>query len=347
MSSKIRDAMVAASKLTPKRGESDEEFITRVHYVVGSELPDAEWKALPGDVQDFNNVLAEAIDNKQPLPPFPDEVADTKPAGRRRGAAGATGVETFVPSIGAPVIITTKRGQTKTGIIVELTDTEVVINKKGDDGEKADDEEFTLANVTITAAPPVLNQASANEQAEAGKEDEPGVPQIGDTITVITARDRTITGNVMEIDESTDMLVLKDAAGADHELTISRLKSTVIKVRAKPVAGAAGAAAGPANKLGVADPVAPTTNRRRGAPAADKKAADKPADKPAEDTAAEKPNVGSIIRSVLVENPDATQDECEAALKKAGLPFSPVTVRVAYNTTQLTVKATIAHYVGE
>lgn len=328
MPSKTKDALITASKLSPKRGETDEEFMTRVHYEIAGGISEEAWNGLPSEAQDWNNAAAVTIDNKKPLPPFADmtEEAAAPASSRRRGGAAAAAPAVYEPKLGDSVTVTTKRGGVKTGVIVELSSDEIVINAKGEDGEKEDDQDFVRANVIVTQ---VGGAAAAADDEPAGPMD----PEIGDTVQVVTSRDKTIMGTVIELDMEADTLVLKDPSGADHELVPSRLKSMVVKHR--PGVGSATATANTATKE--APPPAPApAGRRRGAAAAPAAAA------PADDEP--KVNVGSVIRDVIVANPNATQEDCEKALNAAKVTFSPVTVRVAHKQTQLAVKQTMAKH---
>ena len=366
-----RAALIKASGLTQKRGESDVDFLTRVHLQVADQEATTQetWDSLSEDAQDWNNAMADALNTNTELPKFKDEEEAPEPAktpGRRAGKtpaantdakeppqisptatpeAGARGMEKFEPKVGAPVIVTTKRGKVSRGIVVELTDDEIVINEKGEDGEKEADEEFVLANVTVQPQPPSLG-ATPKEQEDV---DPHTPPEVGDTVQVTTARDTVKMGTVVEINIEGDLLVIKDTTGVESEHSIKRLKNCEVKLRAaqanRPAPAPAAGNPAPAPKKAAEAPTAPpaaapAAGRRRGAAAAAPAAATGGDD----DEEGGRAGVGSVVRDTLVHNPNATMEEVEKALTKAGVAFRPVTLKVAYNATKQTVQATIKHH---
>lgn len=342
----IDTALAAANKPMParKRGEDETTFLTRLHFAIAGDISDKQWEGLSEEAQDWNNAMADALDHKTEMPSFSDEEPEPEPvaapapaAGRRRGTAattGATGMEKFEPKVGAPVIVTTKRGKTSRGIIVELTDVDIVINEKGEDGEKEADEEFVLANVTIQPQPPALDPKAAVQ--EEPDENEP--PNVGDTVQVTTARDAIKMGVVIEINLEADLLVIKDATGNEQEFSIQRLKNCVVKTRGNVKAAPAVDKGNPPPPTPAPAPAPAASGRRRGAAAA-------PAPAPAAggdgDEDGGKVGVGSVIRETLVDNPDASMEDVEKALKKAGVSYRDVTLKVSYKATKQTVDAVL------
>lgn len=327
----IRAALIKVSGLTQKRGQSEADFLTLVALQVadGKQTTEEQWGSLSEAAQDWNNEANDAIDAKAALPPFPDEAeaATPPPATRRRGAATAEPApKPYEPKVGDLVAVKTKRGKETTGYITDLGgDGSMLINPKAD-GPETDDEEFMLDNVTITHIEKETTAAAAPAAEEQVDRDP---PEAGDTVQVVTARDKTIMGNVIEINLDSDLLVLKDTEGAEHELSIKRLKNCVVKVRAAK--GATKAAPPPP-----AAAPAPAAGRRRGAaPAAAPAAATEPE---------ERVGVGSIIRDVIVENPNATVEDCEKALKAAKVDYREPTLRVSYQSTKKIVAACLKKY---
>jgi hypothetical protein len=337
MKSAIRDELVKTSKLTPKRDESEDAFLTRVHYAIAGAITDAEWEALSKDAQKWNNDAADAIDAKTALPAFIDAVDDTPapapapaPATSRRRGAPAAGMEVFVPKVGAPVIVTTKGGMAVEGFIVELGSDYVVINPDGEDGDKSKDRDFDLPDATITPQAP--KNASPN-----APEPEPDIPEpeVGDTVSVTNSRDKVFVGNVIKLDVDKDILVIKDVAGTDHEFSIGRLKDFTVKVKGK-----SGAVPAPAAAPTPAPAPTPAAGRGRKAAAAPTPAADAAAG----DDDGGRVTVSSVIRDTLVDNPKATQEDVEKNLTRLKVPFSPVTVRVSFRAVQSTVEAMVKKY---
>lgn len=328
--SAIKQELMQAAEIKPKDGETEDAFLARLVTRIGSEIDTEQWDKLSAAAQDWNNLGSDAIDAQKPFPPFPDaEVAPS--SSRRRGAAAtppaAPAPAPFVPKVGAAVTITTKRGKVETGVIVELTADEVIINANGEDGAKEDDKEFALANVTIE---PVGVQAASTAASPAAPEPkEPKTAEVGDTVEAVTARDKILVGNILVIDG--DDLVLVDASGAEHELLKSKLKSIVVKVK-NAKSGMTSAPAAPA---------APESTGRRGrSAAASPPAADT---KPEEGKRTRSSNAGAAqtlggrIRELICDNPAVTAEQVQATLTKENYQFAETSVRMIHKDTTVII----------
>lgn len=303
--SAIRKELMDAAKMDPKRGEDDATFLIRLQKAISEEIDEATWAGLSEKAQDWNNDAADAITAGKSIPPFPDETAAAPaPAPSRRRGATAEPEQTvaYDPKKGDEVEVTTKRGKLVAGFIVEL-DAEVIVLNPEANGPEAKDIELPLPGSVVK---PMVG-AGLTKAAVDPKE--PEEPEIGDTVAVITARDKNIVGLVVEL--SAETMVLKDSTGEEHELGINRLKSVLVK--GKPAAAPAPAASG---RRGAAAP-AP-------APAAGEKA--KRASNPAG------VSVGQRINEMVIDNPAMKVEEIGAALKKEGLEFRDNTLGMTFSS---------------
>lgn len=303
--SKIKAELVAAAgtKLKVIRGEPDESFLKRLVAVIGNDVDEATWDKISIPAQDWNNMAADAVKANKPIPDFPD--AEKAPATRsRRSAAPETAAEpekkVYEPAVGDEVSVTNARGKTATGIVVEIVDGMIIINKDGENGAKEDDEEFPLDRCTVIPVEPELDaDGDGDQDADTSGANED--PEVGDTVEIETARGKNIVGKIASIDGD-DMVVI-DAAGGDHDLVISKLKTLVIKVR--------GAAPEPAP--------APAPSRRRGSAAA---ADTKPEEaKPGRSKNAPGVSLGGRVIELMCANPSMTLEELDKQLTKEGIAF--------------------------
>lgn len=310
--SAIRKELMEAAAITQKRGESDADFLVRLNVAISSEITEDQWNKLSEKAQDWNNDASDAITAGKSLPSFPDEEVAPASTSRRRGAAADPAPEApakYEPKVGEDVVFTSARGKVSEGIVVEVgADGVIIINKGGEKGDQADDVECDLEKGTMAL---VVKQeptstsrrrgSGSGDAAPATKKD----PEVGDTIEVVTARDKVIVGNVEVLDK--DDLVIKDAAGTEHELTRSKLKSLIVKVD---------------NSKGGAAPAASGRRGSAAAPAAEEKG--KRSSNPAG------VSVGQRINEMVVDDPKATVEAIDAALKKEGLDFRENTLKMTY-----------------
>jgi len=71
----IREELMEATSLKPKKKEDDSEFISRLSGAV-EDLEEDAWDKLSTEAQEFHNSVASAKKNDQDIPPFPDEEAE-------------------------------------------------------------------------------------------------------------------------------------------------------------------------------------------------------------------------------------------------------------------------------
>lgn len=321
-SGKIREELMAAAEIAPKRGESERDFLIRLQQIIGSGITEEVWNGLSDEAQDWNNDAADALDQGKPIPSFKDE--DAAPEAEATGRRGRRSAEpeaepektvAYEPKAGDRVTVTTGRGKKVETVVVEVDDKKglLITNVGGKDGNEKDDEEFDLEKVTVAPAeePPAAT-GRRGRSAPATEPDEPETPQQGDTVEAITARDKTIVGVIVELND--DDMLLKDVAGTEHELTVSKLKSVKVKVKGEAnVKASAGKATEPAA----------TGRRSRGgaAPAADAKD---------DDSKRAKPGMGNRVRELCCADPKATLEDVMKTLKKEGIEFRDVSVNMIY-----------------
>jgi small nuclear ribonucleoprotein (snRNP)-like protein len=206
----IKKTIEAAVKLTKKRGEDGQDYLKRVCVAIG-ELSDDDWKALGQKAQEWFNDAADAIEKNTDIADMPDE--EEKAPASRRGAKKAEKEEEPAPTaedvIGARVRVTNNRDKVVEGEIIEC-DEEVMIVVDAE-GEEHEFNRARCKNVEFLDGEPVT--------------EEDRDPQVDDEVEVVTKRDKTITGKVVEIDG--DMLVIDDGK-EEIETSIATAKSIKI-----------------------------------------------------------------------------------------------------------------------
>jgi ribosome maturation factor RimP len=304
--SKIKTELMKATDVTAKRGEDNQEFLARLMKGV-SDLNDKEWEGLSKEAQDWFNDAADAKNAKaKTLPDFPDlekaEQEEEKPKTRRGAAKEEPEDEAPAkPKVGAVAKITTKRGKSSTGTIVEIDD-DVVVIKHGDGTE----EEFDRSRVeSIELAS--TGKASKKEEPEDQEEADP--VKVGATVMVVTKRGKEVTGKIVEIDEE---VVVLDVDGKDEEFDRSRVES--IKL--------AGKADKASKKEEPADEDQPKT--RRGA------AKEEPEDKPKRSSNVAGVSVGTRIKELIADDLEATEAEIGKQLAKEKIEFRDNTLKLQY-----------------
>lgn len=224
--SKIQKELSEVTEVTKKRGQDEQEFLKALVKAT-SDLKDDDWNALSPEAQDWFNEAADAMNAKKGLPAFPDAVKDEpEDETKARGRRGAAKEEAATPKVGDEVTIVTKRGKTITGKIIEIDKETVVVDSDGEELEVAHDR---IESMTVAADELKEEKKSSRRKSADDEPEEPVVaePKVGDSITAVTARDKTYSGEVVEVED--DLVVIKDADGEELELTPSKLKSLVIK----------------------------------------------------------------------------------------------------------------------
>lgn len=307
--SKIQAELAKATGIDIKRGEARQDYFTRLMVGV-TELNDKAWGSLSEPAQDWFNDAADAKNAKKAaLPEMPDftEVKDEAPArGRRRSADAEDESKSTVyePAVGDVVNVTNRRGKVYEGKVVEIDDKVIVV----DDGK--DEVEITRDGATIMPA--------GDGGDDAGGDDGPYEPKVGDTVTVTNKRGKATTGEIVEI--TNDVLVVKDDSGDEVEFAQDRIESIELAgAKEEPPTGRRRAAAEPAP--------APATGRTRtAAPTA------APADetKPKRSSNPKGVSVGARIRELMAEDNALTEEGVGKVLKKEGLEFRDATLNMIY-----------------
>lgn len=330
--SKIREELVKAAGFTPKRGESEADQNLRLVKAISEDLDDKGWNALSGPAQDWNNDAADAITAGKEIPPFPDAepAAPATTPMRRRGAGK---VEETKIEVGANVVIVTKRNKHVEGIIVEMDDDGYVLNKDGEKGDEANDVEVpksTVQSIALSNTPEAAEAGATTKAGEGKTEDgevEPEVPEVGDTIQVETKRGKVIMGNLIEAEG--DNIVLKDAKGEEHELTVSTLKSWEMKVKGKKAEDK------PTGRRGAGkteESAATGGGRRRGGAAADGDKGEE-GGKRTRSSNDRGVSVGTRVSEIMLDNPGISVEDVGKKLKKEGLDFRDNTLTLNYAST--------------
>lgn len=296
--SKIQKELVEVTELSTKRGEDRQDFLGRIVKAVAN-LSDKEWEGLSQEAQDWFNDAADAKNAKaKALPDFPDlDAADEAPEEKktsRRGAAKEEAEAPAKPKVGAVAKVTTKRGKSSTGTIVELDD-EVVVLKMGDGSE----EEFDRSRVES------IEVASTGKAAKA-EEPEADPVKVGAEVTVVTKRGKEVTGKIVEVD---DEVIVLDVDGKDEEFARDRVESI------KPV------------KSANAEPEAKT---RRGAAKDEPEDEKQEGDKPKRSSNPAGVSVGTRIKELIADDLEATPEQIGKILKKEGIEFRDNTLKMQY-----------------
>lgn len=303
MTSKIQKELAEAADINPKRGEDHQEYLARLVKGVAA-LSDKEWDGLSQKAQDWYNDAADAKNAKaKTLPDFPDaeKAEEEAPKSSRRGAAKEEEAPAK-PKVGVVAKITTKRGKSSTGTIVEIDD-DVVVIKHGDGSE----EEFDRSRVES------IEVAGGGAKADADDGEDADPIKVGVEVTVVTKRGKEVTGKIVEID---DEVVVLDVDGEDEEFDRSRVEAI------KPVKAAKPAAKGKAKDA--AEEEAPKT--RRGAAKGD----DAGDEKPKRSSNAAGVSVGTRIKELIADDLEATEAEIGKILTKEGIEFRENTLSLQF-----------------
>lgn len=289
MTSKIQKELAEATDINPKRGEDHQEYLARLVKGVAA-LSDKEWDGLSQKAQDWYNDAADAKNAKaKTLPDFPDAEKAEEEAPAK-------------PKVGVVAKITTKRGKSSTGTIVEIDD-DVVVIKHGDGSE----EEFDRSRVES------IEVAGGGAKADADDGEDADPIKVGVEVTVVTKRGKEVTGKIVEID---DEVVVLDVDGKDEEFDRSRVEAI------KPVKAAKPAAKGKAKDE--AEEEAPKT--RRGAAKGD----DAGDEKPKRSSNAAGVSVGTRIKELIADDLEATEAEIGKILTKEGIEFRENTLSLQF-----------------
>lgn len=325
--SKIQQLLAKATETDPKRGESitDPAYLKRLALAVG-ELPDKDWDALPEECQDWVNEAADAINAKKDVPVLPDAekepVKEEAPARSRRRSAEAeepakeAAATPYKAAKGDKVKVVTKRGKEYEGTIVDPDDKGELVLDDGKEELGLDLERIE----SVTPLNPPAEEPKNGRRRKAAEDDEPAgpvEPEVTDTVELVTARDKTYLGNVIEL--SGDEIVIKTAAGEELEFDRAKLKSVVVKVKN----------AGVHAQLG--------RHRRSGEKDAKK---DEPEGKARKTTKEDNGGVSVTTRAreLMCDDLAADKEAIMKLLKKEGLDFKENTINLIYADVQKLVK---------
>lgn len=212
--SKLQTEILAATGLKAIRNEDRQECIARMMKGI-SALDDAGWEGLSKGAQDWFNDAADAKNaKKKTLPDLPDLDADEpadEPKTSRRGSTKTEDAPKGVkPTVGVIAKVTTKRGKSATGKIVEI-DEELIVLKMGDGSEQ----EFARDRVESI-------EVAGGEAAEAEAADP---IKVGAEVVVLTKRGKEVTGKIVELD---DEVIVIDTGDKDEELSRDRVESIML-----------------------------------------------------------------------------------------------------------------------
>lgn len=304
--SAIEKELSKATGVEAKRGEDRQGFLTRLVLDI-AKLSDADWAKLSKPAQTWFNDAADARNDKSNadkiVPPFPDEEAEKPaPAARSSRRKVADEEDERLTKVGDTATVTTKRGKVYVGEVTEISSKHIVL--KGDDGE----DEFDMEKVESVVV----------QNGDAGGEDGPWAPAVGEMVVVTTKRGKKFEGEIIEL--SADELVLKDADGGEDAFDMDKVGSV------EPLGAEIPAAEddAPARRGSAKD----DTPARRGA-----KADDAPADKPKRASNPKGVSVGGRIREIMCEDMGVTAADVGKILKKEAIDFRETTLDMIFKDT--------------
>lgn len=328
--SAIKKALVAATGIEAKRGEDDEDFKVRLIKAV-ADLDDKSWDKLSTEAQDWFNDAADAYKSKKALPPFGDEKEEKKeekkeePYTRRRRSSDDDDEKTAKkeekpakPKVGDLVSFKTKRGKEVKGVeVIEITDEFIAVKE---DGEEVEYDLEKITNLTVDEKEERKEESSSRRRRSSGddddekrakKEDKNPIQECkkGDQVVIVTKRDRTVKGKVVEV---TEEFVAVDTGDEEVEIDISKMASLTIDGGKEES----------------------SSRRRRSSEDADEKSSKKEEkDEPRKRTSSEENGGVSVttrMRELIAEDPDAKMEDVAKLLKKEGLTYRDNTLKLVY-----------------
>jgi len=310
--SKIRDELLVATAISMKENEGDENFNRRLVRAV-AELPDKTWNGLSDAAVEWYNACCDA---KGALPPFPD--AEEAPPPRRRRAAAEPAEEApaappapYEPKLNDMVTVTTNRGSTQTGKLIEISASAIVI----DTGEE--ELEYNRSRLTSIVLVAGEAPAPAEEPVEKPAEEPAGQPEleVGQVVEVTVKRgNKTLQGPLMEFDNEEGLLVI-EVNGEEREFNRDQL--SLVRI-VKPVAGKTKAASKPAEKPVEKEEPAGRTRGR----------------KPAAGASGEKPpGLGERIQQLVAKDPAISEADLVKQLTKEKYEFRESSVKVTHKAS--------------
>ena len=296
----------------PKKAADRPDFLLACVRGLGK-VSDEQWNSMSAEAQNWYNDAVDVRnkDKGADVPDFPDyEEEKEESAPRRRTSASddessskaGTKVEVKEKDLkpGMAISLETLRGKEDTGHVVEVVKGVLAI-KRGD-GEEV---EYDLDRVKTIWTLAAAEEESGGRRRRSAEDDEPSDPlKEGATVTLVTARGKEVTGEIVELTK--DLIVLKEGK-EEVEYPRDRIKSVTVAKSGGDEGG----------------------TRRRAA--ADDK------DKGGADTKTRSDNggvsIGQRIRELVLDNLDATQDEIEKMLVKEKLEFKGNTLAINFKDT--------------
>lgn len=319
--SKIEKEVSAATGLEAKKGEARAEYLARLMKGIAG-LDDKGWDGLSEEAQNWYNDNAEARNKAKKAGkdvPEPTDFPDAKaaeaeePKSRRRSSDDEDepkGSKKAAPSLdaleeGQRFKITTKRGKTIEGTVVENNAKKEFLAYKDGDGEE---DEIDYSKVESLEA----------FHGDAGKDDGAGdaEPSVGDEVKLTTKRGKVFKGRITEL--SDDEVVIATDDGPED---FARDRVETIEVTSKAKAGAK------AEKKAAKEEEEP----RRAAKEEKKGKEEKEDD--AGRTRSKNPDgvsIGTVIKELIAENQDASEKEIGKMLEKKGLEFKENTLKLNF-----------------
>lgn len=244
----VQTELEAAANLRKSRGESDDDYKLRVVEAI-NDVDDATWAGLSSEAQVWFNKATDCLNDKVPLPAYPEEEPAAAPARSRRAAQEPAAEEapaTVTIGVDDEVRVVNHRDKEVEGVVVEIGDDFIVI--KDANGKEHEFERERLKSFEV------LKSAHAEEAAGAGGGD--GEPQVGDIVTIKTNRGTEFTGELTQIDD-TELAIMVDG----EELFYQRKRLDSITLVEEGSGGAA--EAGGEAKAEVGDTVKAINKRGR------------------------------------------------------------------------------------
>lgn len=302
--SKIKAELLKVTGLKEQKDESDQEFRRRLLTAVHA-LDDKGWESLSEEAQDWFNTAADQKNSKKDIHGFPDDKEEDTP--RRRRVAEADDVKPrssskeYEPAVGDMVLVKTKRGSEVSGEIVEL-DKDIIVVKDGKD------EEVEMQRSRVESIESIETDDTKDSK------DEPKEPKVGDTVTVVTKRGKTVSGELVEQDK--DVVVIKDGK-EEVEFARDRLESIAVDGGSKEEE---------------------TTTRRRSS--SKDKDGDKDEGKSKKTTKDDNEGVSvtTRMRELILDDVKAERDDISKKLKKEGLTFKDNTMQLVYTEVHRLLK---------
>jgi len=226
--SAIKKELMEATGVAQKRGQDEQEYLKALVKGV-SDLDDKGWNGLSVLAQDWFNEAADAVNAKKEVASFPDaekeEVKEEEATPRRRAASKEESDDKPAqkdPKVGDDVVITTKRGKTVEGKVTEIDDDQIVVAVGDNELEIVRKNIETIVVAFFNEEKKTTRRRAAEEEPEEPAFDE---PKVGDQVTAVTAKDKTYSGEIIEIED--DLIVVK-VGDEELELTPSKLKKLTI-----------------------------------------------------------------------------------------------------------------------